>query len=309
MSPPDPISPGSSTVLPNPNPPTDHPVVSPPPPPPPATTQFSLRGGYRMTYGGEVLAHGFQLIAAPRFRLSPNFTLVLQYEGNFMLASSDKPPASLTRDAVLGSNFAGVRNSRFDGTTYSDVSGGSAIANQGTAIENIFEIQFYARPVADFPFEIGVRAGAGLVWANVDTTTTVSTTGSTGGHTGSGGCIPGDIHCGDGSIPEPTAGAGYGPFHSSASSLTGYFRFGPRIQFPVNDYFQIGTEYLFRTNATNGLDGFWRTNIRLAIPFGSPGSTGNHFLIFADPRFILSNPQDKPVAPGFDMVIGIMGRT
>jgi hypothetical protein len=219
-----------------------------------------------------------------------------------MFAASDRPASALTRDAVLGSNFAGVRNSRFDGSTYSDVTAGSAVANQSLLVEIIPETQLMFRPAVDFPFELGVRFGFGITYTNLHTRTTVTSSDPTGGHTDPGGCIPGDIHCGEGPIPEPTAGAGYGPFESDAGAWAWYIRFGPRIAFPVNDYFQIGTEFLFRSNATGGFDELWRTNIRLGIPIGA------HFLIFADPRFILSMPQDKPVAPGFDMVAGAAGR-
>ncbi|HEX5036886.1 MAG TPA: hypothetical protein VFX30_06980 [bacterium] len=299
MSPPDPISPGSSSVLPNP-PVTDRPPDRPPPPSP-STTQGSIRLGYRLTYGGSVTAHGIQLIGNTVFRISPYFRLTLQLENNFMFAASDRPPSDLTRDAVLGSNFEGVRNSRYGGSVFTDVTGGTAVANQTFGFEMIPETQAMFRPAPDFPFELGARFGFGITYTSLHTTTRV-TTEPPGSHSGPGGCIPGDIHCDEAPIPEPSAGAGYGPFEADAGTWAWYVRFGPRIAFPVNDYFQAGTECLFRSNATGGFDGLWRTNIRLAVPIG------DHFLLFADPRFILSVPQDKPVAPGFDVVAGGIAR-
>jgi hypothetical protein len=300
MSPPDGVAPVSS-VLPNP-PRDDHPANPPSPPPQPATTQGSIRLGYRLTYGGSVTAHGIQLVGGPAFRINPYFRIILQLENNFMFAASDRPASELTRDAVLGSNFAGVRNSSVDGTTVSDVTGGSAVANQSFLFEMIPETQLMVRPAPDFPFEFGARLGFGITYTSLHTTTTVNRSDPTTGHMDPGGCIPGDIHCGDAPIPEPSAGAGYGPFETDAGTWAWYIRFGPRISFPVNDYFQIGTEYLFRSNATGGFDGLWRSDIRLGIPIGE------HFLLYANPRFILSAPQDKPVAPGFDMVAGGMAR-
>lgn len=297
MSGPDPISPGTSV-------PPPPPVVNPPVPasPPPATpTQFNIRAGYRMTYGGSVTAHGIQLLGGPTFRLSPNFRLTLQIENNWLFIASDKPASSLSRDAVLGGGFAGIRHSSFDGTTYTDVTGGTAVANQALFMELIPELQFAMRPVADFPFDITLRFGGGLVYAQTHTRTTVATT-PPGSHSGPGGCIPGDIHCGDAPIPEPTAGSGYGPFETDAGAWTYWVRFGPRLSFPINDYFQAGTEVLFRTNSTSGgIDEFWRTDIRLGLPIG------DHFMLVASPRYIMSNT-DKGLAHGFDLFAGAQGR-
>jgi hypothetical protein len=312
MSDPAPITSGSA-ASPTPPPPAQNPNAggqtpapdSPTPPatPPPAhhPLPWSLRAGYRDTYGGGIYTNGFQILGTRAFQPDPHFRIVLQIEWNNQF-TGDGTLSSLTRDGVLGQHFAGVRSSSFDGTTYTDVTGGSATAAKAYFMEVIPETHLMFRPVPGFPFEIGARLGFGITYTQLHTHTTITTSDPTAGHMGTGGCIPGDIHCGQGPIPEPTAGAGYGPFDADTGAMGVYARFGLRVAFPVNDYFQTGTEFLFRTNTTGGFDELWRTNIRLGIPLGA------HFLLFAEPRYILSIPQGKPIAHGFDGVVGVLAR-
>lgn len=272
------------------------------PPPPPPTTTWNVRLGYRLT-GGSQFSHGVQLLGGPNFRLNDHFRLGLSIEFNNMFLTSDNPPKDLSRDAVVGSHFDGLRGSRFDGTTYTDVTGGTAYANRSYFMELIPETQLTYRPVRTFPFEITFRLAAGMAYTTLHTRTEVRGGLNPGEHTGPGGCIPGDILCPGGTIPEPMAGPSSHSFESDAGSWAFWVRFGPRIAFPIHDSFSIGTELLFQTNSTTGtFDPVWRTNIRLIVPLGDT------FQLIADPRYVLRSTPDKGIQHGFDLFVGFGAR-
>ncbi len=268
-----------------------------------APITWTLRGGPRATGTfGSFYTFGFQILGGPSIRVNPYFRIIFQLEWNNQFLGTDKPASSLSRDAILGSHFPGVRNSRFDGNTYTDVTGGTAVANQTYFMELIPEVHAMVRPVPDFPFEFGVRLGFGITYTNLHTRSTVNQSDPTTGHIVNG-CIPGDIHCPQAPIPEASAGSPYGTFETDTGTWFTWARFGPRIAFPINDYFQTSTEFLFRSNATGGFDDFWRTNIRLAYPFLNGSLT-----LFLEPRYILAIPDGKPITHGFDAVGGLSGR-
>ncbi len=265
------------------------PTATPPPPPPPV---WSIRFGYRPVVGPQI-GHGFQLAITPTVRLSDGFRFAPTTEINLMPwwdgIRTDTVSAGSAGSAV------GSPPRMVDGIAYSDISGGTRDRFRLHHYQVVQYFNFFWRPSADFPFEMAVRFALGF--ENVADRTTITPTVSSGpGHTGPGGCVPGDIHCPGSPIPEPMAGP-----RSSAVSEADHWNFfvrgGFRINFPFHPIIRIGAELLFQANThtPTGPQPFIRFPVTLTAPIH------RNFQLQAEPRLVIRFVE--PVVT-FDMVAG-----
>lgn len=239
------------------------------------------------------------MVIGPSFKLSDSLKISLGIESNFTFLFSDSDPTTLGQDDVLGEHFEGVRESEFDGTTFTDATGGTEYRNNVFGMQFIPEIQMMWRPSKSVPFEIGGRAGFIANYSMRHTEVMVDGAPPED-HAGDDGCIPGDELCDEQPIPEPDAGPStYGPFteDEAAWSFTG--RFGPRINFPWTDWISTSAELLFVGNNDDegGLDLLFRAGTRLTAPLH------DNFQLSAEPRYVLRRSEGEN-QHAFDMVAG-----
>lgn len=282
------------------------PAPAPQPPQPPkddsgTPTSWNLKLLYRLTHGNQT-SHGIQVVVGPTFKLSDAIKLGLGVESNFTFLYSDSDPTTLGQDDIVGEHFEGVRESVFDGSTFTDASGGTKYQNNVFGMQFIPEIQMTWRPSKDVPFEIGFRGG---FIANFSTRHTEITVDGAppGDHTGGDGCIPGDEFCDGQPIPEPDAGpSAYGPFIEDTAKWEFTGRFGPRINFPWTDWIATSAELLFvgSNKEDGGLDLLFRTGVRLTAPIH------DNFQLTAEPRYVLKRASDgdNEVQHGLDVLAG-----
>ncbi len=266
-------------------------------PDPTTPTSWSLRLGYRTTIS-EQTAHGIQMVFGPSFKLNDAFKLSLGLESNFTFVYSESDPETLGRDDIVGEHFEGVRESTFDGDTFTDVSGGLQSRNNVFGMQFIPEIQLMWRPSPDVPIEIGGRAGFIANYAMRHSETRVDRAGA-GDHTNDDGCIPGDIYCDDAPIPEPDAGPRSEVFTEDTAAWEFTGRFGPRINFPWADWVSNSAELLFIGNndEDGGLDIMFRAGMRFTAPLH------DNFLLSAEPRYV-GRTTDDGWQNAFDLVAG-----
>jgi hypothetical protein len=274
----------------------------------PAATpiKWAFKGGYRMTVGdlkeGKDIAHGVQLVGGPTFQITDFFKLGLSLEVNEMFLFSKKDPKNLKQDAVLGGHFEGIEGRTYEGSTYSDVTGGTQYQSNANLLEMVPEVQLMFRPAKSFPFEVGLRAGFGMKYTSLHTETDVQKAAPQSHYSGDSNCVPGDIYCTESPIPEPAAGPSSEHFENDTSDWSFFARFGPRVVFPIHDSFQLSSELLFVTNSKTGtFDRLWRTAVSLSIPLSE------HFRLIAEPRYNMKSVSDQPLLHGFDLFAGIKG--
>jgi len=276
--------------------------------PPPASTpddsgtptSWNLRLGYRLTHS-EQTSHGIQMVIGPSFKISDHFKLSLGLESNFTFLFSDSDPKTLGQDEIIGEHFEGVRESEFDGNTFTDVTGGTEYRNNVFGMQFIPEIQMMWRPSKDVPFEIGGRAGF-IANYSMRHTEVIVHGAPPDDHTGGGDCIPGDEFCEDAPIPEPDAGpSAYGPFTEDTAAWEFTGRFGPRINFPWADWVSTSAELLFVGNndEDGGLDLLFRAGTRFVAPLH------DNFQLSAEPRYVMRKNEDG-VQHAIDVVTGVV---
>jgi hypothetical protein len=263
---------------------------NPPPPPPPPV--WNLRASYRAVIGPQI-GHGFQLAVTPTVRLSDGFRFAPTTEINLMPwwdgIRSDTVSAGAAGAAV------GSPPRMVDGVGYTDIAGGTRDRFRLHHHQVVQYLNFFWRPSADVPFEMGLRLAFGF--ENVADRTTITATSASGpGHTGPGGCVPGDIHCSETPIPEPMAGP-RSPAVSESDSWNFFMRGGFRLNFPFHPIFRIGAELLFQANThtPTGPDPFIRIPATLTAPIH------RNFQLQAEPRLIVRFVE--PVVT-FDLVAG-----
>lgn len=267
---------------------TPSPPVSPPPPAAPPQYTWNIRSAYRLVVGPQI-GNGFQLAITPTVRMGSGWRFAPTTEINLMPWWDGIRSDSVSASSAAGAT-GGVRESG-----YTDITGGSRERLRLHHYQVVQYFNIYWRPSPDVPFEMGIRFALGF--ENVaDRTTITATSGfSPGDHTGTG-CVPGDIHCSSGGIPEPMAGP-RSPGVSEADHWNFFVRGGFRINFPFHAAFRPGAELLFQANTHNGAgpEPFLRFPITLTAPIHP------QFQLQAEPRLIVRF-QDPVVS--FDLVAG-----